>query len=64
MVSLLNLFICQSMFMTVIYPISLPVTYEKNKYSAHVKTAAVRPIFKKDERIKKLPACKSFKYVL
>ena len=52
------------MFMTVIYPISLPVTYQKNKYSAHVKTAAVRPIFKKDERIKKLPACKSFKYVL
>ena len=36
----------------------------KNKYSAHVKTATVRPIIKKDERIKKLPACKSFKYVL
>ena len=38
----------------------------KNKYSEHVKTATVRPIFKKDDRtkIKKLPACKSFKCVL
>ena len=52
MVSLLNLFICQSMFMTVIYPISLPVTYQKNKYSEHAKTATVRPIFKKDDRTK------------
>ena len=38
----------------------------KNKYFEHAKTTTVRRIFKADDRtkIKKLPVCKSLKYVL
>ena len=39
------------MLLTVIYPILLPETYQKN-YSEQTKTATVRPIFKKDDRTK------------
>ena len=52
MVSLPNLFKCRPVLLTVIYPISLPVTYQKKKYCERPKTAAVGPIFKKDDRTK------------
>ena len=52
MVSLPNVLKCRPMLLAVICPISLPVTYQKKKYSEHAKTATVRPIFKKDDRPK------------
>ena len=66
MVSLPNLFKYQPMSFTDCH-ISNIITCDilTNKYSEHAKTAIVRPILKKMIGQKlKLPASKSFKYVL